>query len=152
MAKSNDNACGGPDDATITAWARFVRAGQSVLAAVEGDLKRQGFPPLIHYDALLELRRAAPDGLRPFELQREMLLAQYGLSRLVERLVRAGQVERRAAADDGRGQVLYITQTGRDLLKRMWPVYAKAIQTHFGAHLSHEETLSLTATLGKLGA
>ncbi len=27
-------------------WARFMRVSQSVLAAVEGDLKATGFPPL----------------------------------------------------------------------------------------------------------
>ncbi len=127
-----------PDEA-VRAWARLVRVGQSLLAAVEADLRRDGFPPLAHYDALLELRRAGEEGLRPFELQRAMLLAQYNLSRLVERLVRAGQVERRAAEGDARGHTLHVTAAGRDLLRRMWPRYERAIAERFAGRLTPDE-------------
>ena len=41
-----------------------------------------------------------------------MLLAQYNLSRLIDRIEEAGYAERRARADDGRGQVIVITAAG----------------------------------------
>ncbi|MBP6768039.1 MAG: hypothetical protein KA171_09670 [Reyranella sp.] len=47
---------------------------------------------------MLELDRADPRGLRPFELHQEVLFAQYNLSRLVDRLEAAGHAARRAAA------------------------------------------------------
>lgn len=140
-----------PDEATQAAWARLVRVGQATLAAVEADLRRAGFPPLAQYDALLELRRAGDAGLRPYELQREMLLAQYSVSRLAERLVRAGLAARRDSAADGRGQVLTITPAGRALLRAMWPVYGRAIQARFGARLDAGEVSTLAALMGKLG-
>jgi DNA-binding MarR family transcriptional regulator len=37
-------------------------------------------------------------------------LAQYNLSRLIERIERAGYLERRACEDDGRGQLIVITE------------------------------------------
>ena len=140
-----------PDEETQTAWARLVRISQATLAAVEVDLRRAGFPPLAQYDALLELRRAGDKGLRPFELQHEMLLAQYSVSRLVDRLVKAGLVDREESADDGRGQVLMITSKGHDLLRTMWPVYGKAIQSHFGERLTPSEIGNLSRLLAKLG-
>ena len=82
-----------PSEQAITAWARLVRTSQSLLPAVEADLKAQGFPPLAWYDALLELRRAGAEGLRSFELQEQMLLAQYNLSRLTDRLQKAGYID-----------------------------------------------------------
>lgn len=140
-----------PDDETQTAWAKMVRVSQATLASVEADLKRSGFPPLVQYDALLELRRAGDAGLRPYELQREMLLAQYSISRLADRLVKAGLVDREESADDGRGQVLKITVKGQDLLRQMWPAYGKAISAHFGSRLSPTEMRTLSQLMSKLG-
>jgi DNA-binding MarR family transcriptional regulator len=138
-----------PSDAVIRAWARLVRAQQAVLAAVEADLKAAGFPPLAWYDALLELSRAEK-GLRPFALEQELLLAQYNLSRLLDRLERAGYLERRACPEDGRGQIVAITPSGRALVKRMWPTYRAAIARHVGAKLSEDDASRLAALLGKL--
>ncbi len=135
----------------VEAWARLVRVSQSLLAAVDSDLKAAGFPPLSWYDALLELRRAGKVGLRPFELQEEMLLAQYNLSRLVDRLIKAGYATRRPCAEDGRGQILTITAKGEGLLKSMWPVYRAAIRRHFADKLGAQDARVLGRILDALG-
>ena len=89
-----------------------MRVQQGLLAAVEQDLKKAGFPPLAWYDALLEFSRA-PDGmLRPVELEKHMLLPQYSTSRLIDRLAEAGLAERKTCPVDGRGQYVVITQAG----------------------------------------
>jgi len=137
-------------DQTISAWARLQCASQSVLSAVESDLKAAGYPPLAWYDVLLELKRAGKDGLRPLALQSQMLLAQYNLSRLLDRMEGDGYVERRPCPNDGRGQIVVIAPAGRHLLKRMWPAYEAAIQRHFAARLSAEEAARLARLLGKL--
>ncbi len=131
-------------------WARFMRVSQSVLAAVECDLKVAGFPPLAWYDALLELRRAAPEGLRQFELQEHMLLAQYNMSRLIDRLVDAGYARRQPCPEDGRGQVIYITEKGRAVIDAMWPAYRAAIAAHFGDRLDGRQAEALGESLEKL--
>jgi DNA-binding MarR family transcriptional regulator len=139
-----------PSDAAVHAWARLVRVGEALRAAIEGELKEHDFPPLAWYDALLELGRA-PDGqLRPFELERQMLLPQYSTSRLVDRLKRAGLVERLGCPEDGRGQFIRITDQGRDLQRRMWPAYADAIERYVGAKLTEDEARRLSALLEPL--
>lgn len=140
----------GPSDTAIRAWARLHRVAPALLSAVEADLKAAGLPPLAWYDALIELRRAGPKGLRPYRLQEEMLLAQYSVSRLADRLVAAGYAVRRPCPEDARGQVLAITAAGRNLLKRMWPVYRAAILEHFAGKLDAKDLRSLAAVLGKL--
>ena len=139
-----------PRGAVVRAWARLIKAQKITLAAIEQALKAAKLPPLAWYDALLELERAGERGRRPFELERQMLLAQYNLSRLIDRLEQAGYVERRAYADDGRGQVVAITAAGRAMRERMWAVYAPAIQTALGEHLSAREAEALDALLGTL--
>ena len=131
-------------------WARFMRVSQAVLGAVEADLKAAGFPPLAWYDALLELRRVDPEGLRQFELQGHMLLAQYNMSRLVDRLVAAGFVRREPCPEDGRGQVICLTEKGRALIDAMWPAYRAAITAHFGGRLGADDPPALASILEKL--
>ena len=139
-----------PSEEVVRAWARLVRVPQSLLSAVESDLKSQGFPPLPWYDALLELRRVGSAGLRPFELQREMLLAQYNLSRLIARLLVAGYVESLPCEEDRRGRVLKITSKGQRLLEEMWPAYRSAIDRHFADRLGEKNAKALGALLGDL--
>jgi DNA-binding MarR family transcriptional regulator len=138
-----------PSEAVIRAWTRLVRAQQTVLSAVEAELKSAGFPPLGWYDALLELSRV-DHGLRPFVLEQQLLLAQYNLSRLLDRLEKAGYVQRKTCPEDGRGQVVALTSSGRALIKRMWPAYRAAIARHVGARLEEDEAVRLSSLLGKL--
>lgn len=139
-----------PSEATIRAWARLMKAQHRALGAIEGALKAAGLPPLAWYDVLLETERAGKDGLRPFELERAMLLAQYNLSRLVDRIEAAGYVERRPCADDGRGQLIAVTEAGRAMRRRMWPVYARAIEAAVGQRLSDKQATTLAELLARL--
>ena len=56
------------------------------------------------------------------------------------------------AREDGRSNVLVITAKGRDLRRKMWPVYAAGIEEHFGARLTAEEAQQLAGLLAKLVA
>ena len=139
-----------PSKTVIRVWARLMRAQQLALAAVERELKAAGLPSLVWYDVLLEVERAGGEGLRPFELERAMLLAQYSLSRLIDRIERAGLVERRACEDDGRGQLVAITEHGKAIRLKMWPVYAQAIEATVVKRLSAKQAKALDGLLGFL--
>lgn len=139
-----------PSKTVVRAWARLLRAHTQALGGVERALKDAGFPQLSWYDVLLELERAGDAGLRPFELERSLLLPQYGLSRLLDRMQAENLIERRACASDGRGSSIHVTRQGRDLRRRMWPTYAAAISHAVGTRLTDAECAALEALLGKL--
>ena len=140
---------GHPSETVVRAWARLTKAQRQALVAIEQALGAAKLPPLAWYDVLLELERAGGE-LRPFELERAMLLAQYNLSRLIDRMEEAGYVERRALKDDRRGQAIVITSAGKSLRRRMWAVYGPAIQAAIGDHLSPKQADRLGALLGAL--
>src|SRR5215813_5877753 len=121
-----------PSEVAVTAWARLVRAEQTVLGKIEAALKAADLPPLAWYDVLLELGRAENGRLRPLELERRTLLTQYNASRLIDRMEKAGLVERLPHPEDGRGQLVAITAEGRALQKRIWRIYGPAIEAHVG--------------------
>jgi DNA-binding MarR family transcriptional regulator len=139
-----------PSKTVIRAWARLMKAQQLALASIERALKEAGLPPLAWYDVLLEVERAGQNGLRPFELEQAMLLAQYNLSRLIDRIERSGYVERIACEEDGRGQFIAITEKGTAIRRKMWPIYARAIEAAVGQYLSTRQADALDSLLGLL--
>lgn len=140
-----------PSEDAQAAWIALNRAHHAALSRIEARLKAAGLPPLAWYDALLELERAGPAGLRPVELERRMLLPQYGLSRLLARLEAEGLVARAPCPEDARGQVVTATAAGRALRRRIWRHYGPAIAESVGARLTEEEARVLSALLAKLG-
>ena len=140
---------GYPNEAVQRAWVQLIRAQQKAVASIEQALRKAKLPPLAWYDALLELERAG-GSMRPFELERVTLVAQYNLSRLIDRLEKAGYVERRVYANDRRGQVIAITRAGKAIRRRTWSVFGPAIQAAVGDHLSPKQIDTLNALLGPL--
>lgn len=141
-----------PSETVVDAWIALVRAQQAAVLKVERAFREEGLPPHSWYDVLWELDRAPQSGLRPFEIERRLLIAQSNISRLIDRLESQGYVERRACKEDGRGQHIAITVAGRELRRKMWPVYARAITDAVGRHLTEREAASLRELLGKLTA
>ena len=139
-----------PSDTTLRCWTGLLRAQHSALETVENALKNAELPQFGWYEVLLEVERAGKGGLRPFELERKLLLPQYGLSRLLDRIAGAGYIERRPCGDDKRGHVVAITKAGSRMRRRMWPVYAEAVEAAIGLHLSEEEAETLARLLRKL--
>ena len=136
--------------AVIDAWASLVRTEKALADKVEEKLKAAGFPPLDWYHVLYEIDRSPKGMLRQTGVQDRTQLAQYNVCRLVDRLEREGLVERHQCRLDGRNNVLLITAKGRAMRRAMWPVYAEAIEEHFGARLSQAEAEQLARLLGKL--
>lgn len=139
-----------PSDITVDIWAHLSKAHGTALSTVENALKQAGLPPHAWYDLLLELERAGESGLRPYELQVALLMPQYGVSRLIDRIEKAGYLEKANCAEDGRGQVLMITPAGREVCQSMWPVYGAAIELAVGVRLTPGEARLLQRVLGKL--
>jgi DNA-binding MarR family transcriptional regulator len=139
-----------PSEAVVDAWIALNRAQQAALMKIERAFREAGLPPSAWYDVLWELDKAGAAGLRPFEIERRRLIAQSNISRLVDRLADAGYVERQPCEEDGRGQRIVITPAGRDMRRRMWPTYARAIGHAVGRRISEREAASLASLLGKL--
>ena len=141
-----------PDDIMFQSWARLTRVQHTIFSAIEAALKKADLPPLSWYDVLLELSRVRNVGMRPFELEAKLLLPQYGLSRLLDKIEAAGLIEKQPYQGDGRGQTIMITEKGQTMRARMWPVYAASIAETVDRKVSLDEARQLYALLGKLNS
>jgi DNA-binding MarR family transcriptional regulator len=134
----------------VGAWARLLQVAPTSLASVEADLKLAGLPPSQWYDALSALDRAPQDSLVPSDIEHQLLLTQCTTSRLINRLEAEGLVAREINPDDRRRQTVRLSDSGRELLARMWPVYAAAIERHVGRKLAGDDAKVLIRILEKL--
>jgi DNA-binding MarR family transcriptional regulator len=137
-------------DLKISAWTKLMRASNGALQQIEAALKAASLPSLIHYDILLELERAPEAGLRLYELEEKLLLKQYGVSRLVERMGKEELITKVKSSEDGRGFRVQITPHGKTLRRRMWAIYSPAIEAAVGAKLSYEDARQFNRILDKL--
>jgi DNA-binding MarR family transcriptional regulator len=96
-------------EAAVGAWIALMRAQQTALLKIERAFREAELPPLAWYDLLWELDRAGNEGLRPFELEERILIAQSNISRLIDRLAEREYVVRERTEEDGRGQRVRIT-------------------------------------------
>ena len=127
-----------PSEATIKAWISLTRAQRIALVTIESDLKSEKLPPLVWYDVLLEVETADNNGIRPYELEQVMLLEQYNLSRLLLRIEEAGYIQRVQCQEDGRGHKIIITQSGKNIRRKMWSIYSNSIEKTIGQYLSND--------------
>jgi MarR family transcriptional regulator, organic hydroperoxide resistance regulator len=137
-----------PAATTLLAWTRLLRAADLASQHCANTLRCAGLPPPEWYEVLLTLERVGPQ--RPRDLQTALATEQYALSRLLDRMVKAGLVQRSPCPDDGRGHTLDLTEAGRAMRAAMWPVYAEAIEAALGARVDDESRAALAGLLAPL--
>lgn len=88
------------------------------LNAIGGRIIEEGMAThglsVAEFDVLAALRRSGePHELRPTELSRTLMLSPAGISNRLDRLEKAGLVERRLAPDDRRSLLVRLSAAGR---------------------------------------
>ena len=131
------------DDSILDTWRAFLNAHARVTRAISHDLAAAGLPDLSVYDALWALYKRP---LRVNQLADAVVLSPTAMSRFVDRVEQAGYVRREPDRHDRRALQVTITDEGRALLKRMWPIYSRGIEEHFG-----RQSKTFRAALERMG-
>ena len=134
----------------LDAWRGLLNAHSAVLARVEQALADAGLPPLSWYDVLRALRRAPGRRLRMSELAASLTISRGGLTKLADRLEAARALRREPCATDRRGYDAVLTADGEKILRRMWPVYAAALNESFVGALDEDEAAHVASALARL--
>ncbi len=129
-------------EALFTAQSRLLRRFQGQDAFTEVSLSE--------YDLLYTLsKRDGP--IRMGELGCSVLLSQPGLSRLVDRLVRRGLVERGPDPADGRSVLIRLSEAGRVVQKQVGRRHARHVAEAMSV-LNAEEQRLLRSLATRLAA
>lgn len=133
-----------------SAWPAFLTAHDTLVVLIEERLRAAGLPDLGWYVVLWVLERAPGQRMRMHELADTAVIARSNLTRLVDRMEKAGLVTRQRVAEDRRGAYARLTKSGAEMRRRMWTVYEPAIHDLFSQHLSEEENAVLRRLMLRL--
>ena len=132
------------------AWRKFLCAHVVLLERIEQDLAGADLPPLTWYDILFAISEAPEQKLRLHELAQTVLLSRSNVTRLVDRLEKAGLLQREQCNSDRRGAFATISDKGLTILEQMWSVYEVAILKYFASHLDETEAKILIKLLNRM--
>lgn len=118
-------------DPRLAPFTAFMRAYASVARRLDDDLRAEHGLSLQEYVALLELAWAPDRRARMSRLAEGLVLSRSGVTRLVDRLVADGLVERRACPSDARGAEAGLTEAGLARLRAAAPTHLRGISAYF---------------------
>ena len=101
------------------------------------------------YDVLYTLAKAT-EPLRLCELQEGVLLSQPALSRMVDRLIARGLLERATDPADGRAVRISLTAHGTEVQRETGRAHARSVARDVGGALTIEELAELERICKKL--
>ena len=131
----------------LAAWQAFLHAHQQVIDTLDAELRAEHGLSLSDYDVLLRLARAPEGKLHMTELARRIMFSPSGLTRVVDRLVRDGLVERLRDTADARVVFARLTEKGRDRLRKAAQTHVRGIRQHFTGRLSPRQMRNVAAAL-----
>ena len=106
-----------PSPERLRAWRLYFESALALIDVLDSDFEHNAGFPVRWYDVLVHLEDA-PDGLRMNELAERILYSKSGLTRVVDRMEKAGLVRRVVPEHDRRSIFVLHTEEGRETMER----------------------------------
>jgi DNA-binding MarR family transcriptional regulator len=120
-----------PQDPRIEPWRAFLQAHARLTRRLDEELRAEHDLSLAEYDALLSIAEAPDRRIRMRQLADRVILSKSGVTRLIDRLVLDGLVQRDVCLSDARGAEAVLTTAGLDRLRRASRTHLRGIDEHF---------------------
>lgn len=150
MTKSPRATPVAPEVHDLDAWRAFLQAHALLSRRLDDELRAEQSMSLAEYDALIQLAVAPERRLRMNQLADRVLLSRSGVTRLVDRLVADGLVERSACTTDARGAEAVLTRAGVARLRAASTTHLRGVERYFIEPLSEAERGALGRSLGSV--
>lgn len=118
-------------DPRLGPWRSFLQAHARVSRRLDEELRAEHDLSIAEYDALLNIAEAPGRRIRMRQLAERVVLSKSGVTRLIDRLVDDGLVERSACASDARGAEAVLTDAGLARLRAASRTHLRGIESHF---------------------
>jgi DNA-binding MarR family transcriptional regulator len=132
------------------AWGALTRTHAAVTGRLQEALAQSDFPPLPWYEVLATIAEAPEQRMRMGDLAEALVITRGGLTKLVDRLIKAGLLERTFCETDRRVSYATLLPSGAQLLEEMRPVVAAELAVAFSANISEDEAGQLRETLDRV--
>jgi DNA-binding MarR family transcriptional regulator len=149
-AVASKNGAGEERDPHREAWIAMTRTHAAVSGRLQDALTAAGLPPLAWFEVLATLDRAPERRMKMGELAEALVITRGGLTKLVDRLIKAGLLERTFCETDRRVSYATPLPAGIELLEEMRPVVRGELAVAFSSNLTVEQAEALQATLERI--
>jgi DNA-binding MarR family transcriptional regulator len=139
-----------PKDPRLGAWRSFLTAHARLTRILDEELRAAHGLSLAEYDALLQLAEAPDRRMRMNRLAEQVILSRSGVTRLIDRLVANGLVERSACLADARGAEAVLTDVGLQRLRTAARTHLRGIQAYFVEPLAGDDLATIERSLGRV--
>lgn len=129
------------------AWIALAQTHAAVSGRLQEALIAAELPPLPWFEVLATLDRAPEQRLKMGDLAEALVITRGGLTKLVDRLIKAGLLERTFCETDRRVSYATLLPAGVELLGEMRPLVRAELASAFSANLSVEQADELRAML-----
>lgn len=136
-------------DERLTAFGLLMETSSALVATVGTQLDEHGVTGS-EFEVLIRLSRSPEHRMRMTDLATQAMLSASGLTRLVDRLVADGLVDREACPNDRRGSFAVLTHAGLDLMHRVLPGHLALVDRYFTGVLNPSELERFTKALRKV--
>jgi DNA-binding MarR family transcriptional regulator len=124
-------------------WRAWLSASQLLNDQLSRELQEKHGLTIADYEILVRLSEAPDRRLRMSDLAQQTLSSRSRLSHQIDRMEKAGLVERQLCADDRRGSFAVLTQQGWASLVEAAPDHVESVRMHLVDQLSDEEFAAL---------
>jgi DNA-binding MarR family transcriptional regulator len=121
----------GARDPRLETWRGFLQAHARLFRRLDEELRAEHAISLPEYDALLQLAQAPGRRLRMSQLADQVLLSKSGITRMVDRLVADGLVERSQCSTDARGAEAVLTDEGLERFRLAARTHLDGVDRYF---------------------
>lgn len=132
------------------AWAAITHTHAAITGRLQEALANSDLPPLPWYEVLATVADSEDERLKMGELAEALVISRGGLTKLVDRLVKAGLLERTYCETDRRVSYATLLPAGTDLLAEMRPIVIAELDLAFAANISTAQAEELRATLERV--
>jgi DNA-binding MarR family transcriptional regulator len=132
------------------AWGALTRTHSAIVGRLQEALAAGDLPPLPWYEVLATVADASEQRMKMGDLAEALVITRGGLTKLVDRLIKAGLMERTFCETDRRVSYATLLPAGRDLLDEMRPVVVAELKIAFAANLSDPEANELRGMLERV--
>jgi DNA-binding MarR family transcriptional regulator len=129
------------------AWRSLAQTHAAVSGRLQEALAAAELPPLAWFEMLAAIAAADGQRMRMGDLAEALVITRGGLTKLVDRLVKAGLIERTFCETDRRVSYATLLPAGAELLEEMVPIVSAELETTFAARLSERQADDLRTTL-----
>ncbi|MBP7999712.1 MAG: MarR family transcriptional regulator [Chloroflexi bacterium] len=121
------------------AWGGFLSTYSRLNRLIEEDLQENTRITHAEFEVLLRLSWVESDRMRIQDLAAQSILTRSGVSRVVERLEKAGLVKREEASEDRRGAYAVLTEAGKERFSAAAQSHIALVREHFLTHFTVAE-------------